>query len=267
MPSSRVAAIGTEANASLISHRSTSAIFQAGPVQRPRDGDRRRQPGVGRRHPAVAHARMTASGSSPRACGERAAGHHERGGAVVDAGRVAGGDGESLDLRVQRLQRCQLLQRRCRGGGARRWRTSTKSPSRRGHLEREDLRREASRCRFRRPPACASGTPRRPCPRGVDARPRGGVPADGDRHVPDRRVGRLAVARAPASPLPRCRSRGTRRAVFGIVELDCTPPATMTWSIPRSIDAAALCTRGQPEAQCRLWATPGAFTRPASMAA
>ena len=32
-------------------------------------------------------------------------------------------------------------------------------------------------------------------------------------------------------------------------------------------DAAALCSVARPEAQCRLCATPGAFTRPASMAA
>ena len=60
---------------------------------------------------------------------------------------------------------------------------------------------------------------------------------------------------------------GTRLLVFGIVELDCTPPATTTRSMPAMIEPAALCTAASPDAQCRLCATPGAFTRPASMAA
>jgi hypothetical protein len=60
---------------------------------------------------------------------------------------------------------------------------------------------------------------------------------------------------------------GTRLLVFGMVELDCTPPATTTRSMPAMIEAAAVCTAASPEAQCRLCARPGALTRPASMAA
>jgi len=60
---------------------------------------------------------------------------------------------------------------------------------------------------------------------------------------------------------------GTRRLVFGAVELDWTPPATTTRSMPAMTEAAALCSAARPEAQCRLCAMPGAFTRPASIAA
>jgi hypothetical protein len=60
---------------------------------------------------------------------------------------------------------------------------------------------------------------------------------------------------------------GTRLLVFGAAELDCTPPASTTRSMPAMMVAAAVCTAARPEAQCRLRATPGAFTRPASMAA
>ena len=60
---------------------------------------------------------------------------------------------------------------------------------------------------------------------------------------------------------------GTRQFVLGEVELDWTPPATTTRSMPAMIDAAALCSAPSPEAQWRLWAMPGALTSPASMAA
>ena len=53
----------------------------------------------------------------------------------------------------------------------------------------------------------------------------------------------------------------------GKVELDWAPPATTTLSMPDRIDAAPLWTALSPDAQCRLWATPGAWTMPASMAA
>ena len=45
------------------------------------------------------------------------------------------------------------------------------------------------------------------------------------------------------------------------------PPATTTRSMPAMIEAAALCSVLRPEAQWRLWARPGTFTSPASMAA
>jgi hypothetical protein len=60
---------------------------------------------------------------------------------------------------------------------------------------------------------------------------------------------------------------GTRRVERGEVEVEWVPPQTITRSMPERIDAAALCTAARPEAQCRLWARPGAWTRPASMAA
>jgi len=60
---------------------------------------------------------------------------------------------------------------------------------------------------------------------------------------------------------------GTRRVVRGEVDWDCVPPATTTRSMPARIDAAALWTAASPEAQCRLCATPGACTSPASIAA
>ena len=55
--------------------------------------------------------------------------------------------------------------------------------------------------------------------------------------------------------------------VRGDVELEWAPPATTIRSIPDRIDAAPLWMALRPDAQCRLWATPGACTRPASMAA
>jgi uncharacterized protein len=65
-------------------------------------------------------------------------------------------------------------------------------------------------------------------------------------------------SRAIASP---------RILAYGAVELEWTPPATTTRSMPAMTEAAALCSAASPEAQCRLCATPGAFTRPASIAA
>ena len=49
--------------------------------------------------------------------------------------------------------------------------------------------------------------------------------------------------------------------------VEWAPPATTTRSMPARIDAAALWTALSPDAQCRFWATPGACTSPASMAA
>ena len=55
--------------------------------------------------------------------------------------------------------------------------------------------------------------------------------------------------------------------VRGDVELEWAPPATTTRSMPDRMDAAPPWMALRPEAQCRLWATPGACTMPASMAA
>ena len=97
-------ATGTEQNASLISNRSTSSIVsparssafgiasvgpEAGarglePDRRPRHDPRQRREAVRRRRSRVDD-------------------DHHRGGAVVEPGRVAGGDGEALDLGVERL--------------------------------------------------------------------------------------------------------------------------------------------------------------------
>ena len=59
---------------------------------------------------------------------------------------------------------------------------------------------------------------------------------------------------------------GTRRVDRGEVDCEYAPPAITARSIPARTDAAALWTAASEEAQCRLWATPGTWTRPASMA-
>ena len=70
-------------------------------------------------------------------------------------------------------------------------------------------------------------------------------------------LGTLAVAEA------------VRRAGIDpeLVDDEWAPPATTTLSMPDRIDAAALWMALRPDAQCRFWATPGACTSPASMAA
>ena len=60
---------------------------------------------------------------------------------------------------------------------------------------------------------------------------------------------------------------GTRRVDRGEVDDDCTPPATTTRSMPARTLAAAVVTAARPAAQCRLWARPATWSRPASMAA
>ena len=60
---------------------------------------------------------------------------------------------------------------------------------------------------------------------------------------------------------------GTRRVARGDVEEACTPPATTTRSMSLRIEPAAVATAARPEAQWRLWATPGTLSMPHSVAA
>ena len=100
-----------EANASLISHRSTSATPMPGAFERLGDGDGGRQAGAlgrdARRRPRPDdRQRLEALASATVAVGD-----HHRGGGIVDARRVAGRDAEALDLGVQGREAGQLLDR------------------------------------------------------------------------------------------------------------------------------------------------------------
>ena len=52
----------------------------------------------------------------------------------------------------------------------------------------------------------------------------------------------------------------------GEVEKEWTPPAITALSMPAMMEAAPVCTAANPAAQCRFWASPGTFSRPASTA-
>ena len=88
----------------------------------------------------------TRSGPAAQAVrvGVVAAGEHDRGGGVVDARRVAGGDGRVLELGVERLE----LGERLDGHAARGCSSTANSrvtPSRSGYLDRHDLLLERAR--------------------------------------------------------------------------------------------------------------------------
>lgn len=59
----------------------------------------------------------------------------------------------------------------------------------------------------------------------------------------------------------------TRKADFGAVEAELTPPAITSSSIPARMLAAASATAARPAAQCRLTAAPGMPVRPVVSAA
>ncbi len=58
-----------------------------------------------------------------------------------------------------------------------------------------------------------------------------------------------------------------RFIALGDDEIDSAPPAMTTSSIPAMMLAAPDCTGAMPDAQCRLYATPGTLVRPSSIAA
>ena len=94
-----------------------------------------------------------------------AADDHHRGGAVVEARRVAGRDREVLDLGVQRLERRHLLHR----AAAARVLVDVEDLGRavaHRHLDRDDLLLRGDPRRSRRSRARANGTPTRRSRRG-----------------------------------------------------------------------------------------------------
>ncbi len=60
---------------------------------------------------------------------------------------------------------------------------------------------------------------------------------------------------------------GIRQLVSGIIDSDCTPPATSTRSIPQPIWAAALPMAVRLPAQCRFTDCPGMSSMPVAVAA
>ena len=82
-------------------------------------------------------------------------------------------------------------------------------------------------------------------------------------------IGASGVARWLGASQSSCHSSvpGMRQRDWGMVDVDCTPPATIALSMPAMTDAAAVWMTARPEAQCRLCASPGTPTRPASSAA
>ena len=103
--------------------------------------------------PATAPATKAPSGSTPSSRALLLRRDHERGCAVVQARRVARGDGAVLAER--RLQGCELLERSCPGADARRARS--RRPAR--------ARRRNDRPRLQRPSAPATRARTRPDPR------------------------------------------------------------------------------------------------------
>ena len=201
MPSVRTAATGTEQNASLISKRSMSSmvrparssafgIASVGPMP-VRAGSR----------PDDAHDTTRRQRAQPMGLGVVVRGHHERGGGVVEARRVARGDGRAVDLRVQGLE----LGERLHGGAAPRMLVDAEHARVAvavGVLDGDDLLFERTGVDGRDGTAVAV---RRPL---VDVEPgephlAGRVLAHRDRHVERRRVGGLGMAgRHPHLGLP-----------------------------------------------------------------
>ena len=145
-------------------HELDVLVVEPGAGQRLRHRERRAEAGVGRRHPRRRprpHDRERLESVSGRVVGV-AQDHRARG--VVDARRVARGDREPGDLRVQHRQRGELLERGVAtrvlvGVEDARLALPRRGPRRRRSLRGSDLRR------WPRSRACASGTPTRPAPR------------------------------------------------------------------------------------------------------
>ena len=109
-PYSRHAAIGTDANASLISHSVTSpGASPARSSTLPITFTAPRPVSFGSTA-AEAQALTEPSTFSPCGGGEVLVGQGQRGGRVVGPAAVARGDREALDLRMQHLQRRELLE-------------------------------------------------------------------------------------------------------------------------------------------------------------
>ena len=94
--------MGTEAKASLISPEVDVGDGAAGPVEGLRMAGAGARPVSAGSTPTDAHERTTASDSSPSAAA-RSRSTTSTAGGVVHAGGVARGDGEALDLGVERL--------------------------------------------------------------------------------------------------------------------------------------------------------------------
>ena len=58
-----------------------------------------------------------------------------------------------------------------------------------------------------------------------------------------------------------------RQFIIGVIDSDCTPPPTTTFSAPEPICAAAFATAVRLPAQCRLTACPGTDVMPDAEAA
>jgi hypothetical protein len=95
-PMSLLTAQACAAKASLASMRSRSPIFQPAFLSALRDAGIGPVPMMAGSTPAVAQETMRASGSRPRRLGLGFAHQDDRGGAVIDAGGIAGGDGAVL---------------------------------------------------------------------------------------------------------------------------------------------------------------------------
>ena len=227
---------------------------------------RRRQAGLRGRHARRGPGPDDRQRFEARARREGPVGHDHRGRAVVHARRVARGDAEALDLGVQRLQRRQLLQ--CRGPpGMLVDREGEPRPVAAGSPRAARSRRRSCPRRSRRSARWWERNAHSSISPAVMPALDRGIPADGDRHVPDRGVGRLAVAGREPVLFPLRRSRERRRFVLGRGRAGLDAAGHHHPVHARMTDAAALCSAASPEAQCRLCAMPGAFTRPASIAA
>ena len=192
-PSLRHAATGTDANASLISARSTSATVR--PARPSAFGIAAIGPSPVSRGitPDDAHDTILPSGVSPLRLGVVAAHDHHRRGRVVETRRVARGDREVVDLGVQRLERRHLLHR----GAAARVLVGVEDLGgavAHRHFDRDDLLLEATFVDRGDRALVRTQRPRVAVGAGETGRLRGVVP-DGDRHVEGGRVGRGGVRR------------------------------------------------------------------------
>ena len=242
------------ANASLISNRSTSSSVQ--PVFVEHRPHRRRRASSsptsarGRWSPAPT---MRASGVRPRAARVGGRHHDERRGAVVDARRVAGGDG-AVGLE-RRLQRAERLAASCPRAPTRRDRRRRRSPFFCGIVHRQDLVGERAGVAAPRPPSGGSRPRRRPARCARDAVLLGDGLA-GHAHVPVLEGAPQAVVdhrSRRSAPLPMrspSRARGSRYGRAGS-STPCRRRRRCRCRRPRSPCAASI-TAFRPEPQTLL---------------